>query len=110
ATWVEQYARSVALSRSTHPSLATTNPTATNFAVGGARSYNDGINYNLTLQVQTFLDRSGGTAAPDQLYVIEMGSNDIRDSFQVYATGGNGAAILQAALGSIAATIQPLSA
>src|SRR5215213_1668819 len=97
ATWVEQYARSIALSRSTRPALANTNPSVTNFAVSAARSYDDGINYNLTRQVQTFLERSGGSAAPDQLYVIEMGSNDVRDSFQVYATGGNGGAILQAA-------------
>lgn len=110
ATWVEQYARSIALSQSTRPALATTNSAVTNFAVGAARSYDDGINYNLMRQVHTFLDRSGGTAASDQLYVIEMGSNDIRDSFQVYATGGNGGPILQAALTSIAAAIQTLYA
>ena len=37
-----------------------------------------------------------------------MGSNDIRDSFQIYASGGNGGPVLQAALGSIAANIQRL--
>jgi phospholipase/lecithinase/hemolysin len=110
ATWIELYARSVALSQSTRPALATTSPSVTNFAVGAARSYEDGINYNLARQVQTFLDRSGGSAASDHLYVIEMGSNDIRDSFQVYAAGGNGGVILQLALASIAANLQTLYA
>jgi phospholipase/lecithinase/hemolysin len=110
ATWIEQFARSVALSQSTRPAFATANPSATNFAVAAARAYEDGTNYNLTRQVHTFLARSGGSAAPDRLYVIEMGSNDIRDSFQVYAVGGNGAPILQMALASIAANIQTLYA
>ena len=39
-----------------------------------------------------------------------MGSNDIRDVFQIYAGGGNGGPILQAALGSIAENIQRLYA
>lgn len=58
ATWIELYARSVALSQSTRPALATTSPSVTNFAIGAARSYEDGINYNLARQVQTFLDRA----------------------------------------------------
>ena len=110
ATWVEQYARSIGLADSVHAALATTDPGATNFAVGAARAYNDGINFNLTRQVDTFLERSGGVASAQALYVIEMGGNDIRDSFQVYATGGNGGPILQAALASIAANIQRLYA
>ena len=31
-----------------------------------------------------------GRGDSQALYVIEMGSNDIRDSFQIYASGGNG--------------------
>ena len=108
ATWVEQFARSVGLAGSVHAALATTDPGATNFAVGAARAYDDGINFNLTRQVDLFLERSGGVASAQALYVIEMGGNDIRDSFQVYATGGNGGPILQAALASIAANIQRL--
>ena len=107
ATWVEQYAGTIGLAGSVRPALAS-NGSATNFAVGAARAYNDGINFNLTRQVDAFLAQSGGTAAPDALYVIEMGSNDIRDAFQLYATGGNGGAIVTQALGSIAANIQRL--
>jgi len=108
ATWVEQFARSVGLGDSVRPALATTDPGVTNFAVGAARAYDDGINFNLTRQVDTFLQRSGGIASPQALYAIEMGSNDIRDAFVVYAGGGNGGPILTQALGSIAANIQKL--
>ena len=60
--------------------------------------------------MDTFLERSGGVASSQALYVIEMGGNDIRDAFQIYATGGNGGPILQAALASIAGNIQKLYA
>jgi phospholipase/lecithinase/hemolysin len=107
-TWVEQFGSSVALGASVQAALRSADPGVTNFAVGAARAYNDGINFNLTRQVDTFLLRSGGIASPQALYVIEMGSNDIRDSFQVYAAGGNGGPVLQAALGAIAENVQRL--
>ena len=110
ATWVEQFARSVGLGDSVRPALATMDPAVTNFAVGAARAYDDGVNFNLTRQVDMFLQRSGGVASSQALYVIEMGSNDIRDAFQLYATGGNGGPILTQALGSIAANVQRLYA
>jgi phospholipase/lecithinase/hemolysin len=107
ATWIEQYARTVGLAGSVGPALAN-DGAATNFAVGAARAYNDGINFNLTRQVDAFFERTGGLIAPDALYVIEMGSNDIRDAFQIYATGGNGGPIIAQALGSTAVNIQRL--
>ena len=107
-TWIEQLGRAIGLDASVKAALATTDPAATNFAVGAARAYEDGINFNLTRQVDTFLARNGGTASPQALYVVEMGSNDIRDAFALYASGGNGAPILSQALGSIAANIQKL--
>ena len=108
ATWIEQYARGLGLGNSAGAALATDDPSATNFAVGAARAYNDGVNFNLSRQVDTFLLRTGGVASPQSLYVIEMGSNDIRDSFQIYATGGDGGPVLAQALGSIALNIQRL--
>lgn len=108
ATWIEQFARSVGLGESVRPALGTTNPSVTNFAFGAARAYQDGNNFNLTRQVDTFLQRTGEGASAQALYVIEMGGNDVRDAFAVYATGGNGGAILSQALGSIAANIQRL--
>ena len=108
ATWIEQYARSVGLGDAVRPALA--DASATNYAVGAARAYDDGINFNLTRQVDTFLQHSGGVASVQALYVIEMGSNDIRDAFTVYATGGDGAPIMAAAIASIAGNIQRLYA
>jgi phospholipase/lecithinase/hemolysin len=58
--------------------------------------------------VDAFLERSAGAAPGQVLYVIEMGGNDIRDAFQLYATGGNGSAVLAQALVSIAANVQRL--
>lgn len=109
ATWIEQFARSVGLARSARPAFAAPGSAATNYAVGGARAYEDGINVNLTQQVTAFLTR-GSAARSDALYVIEMGGNDIRDAFVVYAGGGDGGPTLQAALGSIALNIQRLYA
>jgi phospholipase/lecithinase/hemolysin len=108
ATWVEQFARSVGLSASVRPALI--DPSATNYAVGAARAYDDGLNFNLTRQVDTFLERSGNVASVQALYVIEMGGNDIRDALTVYAAGGNGGPILGRAIASIAANIQRLYA
>ena len=106
ATWVEQYARSVGLAGSVRPALAATGSGATNFAVGAARAYDDGVNFNLSRQVDTFLLRAGGVASPQAVLVIEMGGNDIRDAFLLYATGGTGAPVVAEAGGSIAAYLQ----
>ena len=110
ATWIEQFGRTVGLGDSVKAALATTDPAVTNFAVGAARAYDDGANFNLPQQVDAFLQRSGGVASSQALYVIEMGTNDIRDAFALFDTGGDGAPVLAQALGSIAANIQRLYA
>lgn len=109
-TWIEQFARSLGLAGSVRPAYASSNQNATNYAVGSARAYDDGINVNLTDQVNAFLADTGGVAPSDALYVIEMGSSDIRDAIVAFQTGGSGAAqaILQQAIQSIAANIQRL--
>ncbi len=110
ATWVEQFARSLRLAGSVRPAFASDSLEATNYAVGAARAYDDGRNFNLSNQVQAFLaDHDGGVPA-DALYVIEMGGNDIRDAIVAYQTGGPGAAqaILQKSIASIANNIQVL--
>ena len=109
ATWVEQFARPMGLAGSVRPALRGSD-SATNFAVGAARAYEDGINVNLSAQVAAFLQQSGGVASSDGLYVIEMGSNDIRDALVVFAGGGNGAPILEAASVSIAQNVGALYA
>jgi phospholipase/lecithinase/hemolysin len=112
ATWIEQFARSLGLAGSVRPAFASSSPEATNYAVGAARAYDDGINVNLADQVNAFLADVNGGAPSDALYVIEMGSNDIRDAIVAFQTGGPGAAqaILQQALQSIAVNIQTLHA
>lgn len=107
-TWIEQFGRSAGLGGSVRPALS--DASATNYSVGAARAYNDGVNFNLTRQVDTFLEHSGNVASVQALYVVEMGSNDIRDAFTVYASGGDGGPILTAAIASIAANIQRLYA
>ena len=58
-----------------------------NYAVGAARAYEDGLNVNLSAQVEAFLGQVGGVAASDALYTIEFGGNDIRDALLAYPPG-----------------------
>jgi phospholipase/lecithinase/hemolysin len=98
ATWVEQLARPLGLAGNTGPAFQGSATEATNYAVGGARAHEDGINVNLSFQVNTFLNAFGGVAPADTLYVVEFGSNDIRDAL---AAGAGGGAILGDALTAI---------
>jgi phospholipase/lecithinase/hemolysin len=109
ATWVEQFARPIGLAGTVKPAFLDAGVGA-NYAVGGARAYEDGVNVNLPEQVGAFLQDSGGVAPADRLYVIEMGSNDIRDALVAFAGGGNGGPVLQQAVASIAQNIQTLYA
>ena len=88
-----------------NPAFQDADPRATNYAVGGARAFDDGTckSPNLPCQVQVFLQDFVGSAPADALYVIEIGGNDLRD---VLATGNPG--LINAALGSVAANIQTL--
>jgi len=90
ATWIEQFARSIGLGDSAIGALTTEDPAATNYAVGAARAYEDGRNFNLTRQVDLFLARHGGVAPPQALYAIEIGSNDVRDAVAAFGAGGDG--------------------
>ena len=110
ATWVEQLARSLRVSGSARPAFQSSSAVARNFAVGGARAREDGINVNLPAQVAAYLERTGGTASPTALYVIAVGGNDVRDALFAFSRGQDGGPILAAALGSIAQTITALSA
>ena len=109
ATWIEQFARSIGLAGSVRPVFLSSNPNATNYAVGAARAYEDTVNVNLPAQVDAFLQQFGGVAPPDALYTIEMGGNDIRDALVAFPSGGAGA-ILQNANISIAQSITALYA
>ena len=95
ATWIEQLARPLGLAGNTRPAFQGSGTEATNYAVGGARAHEDGVNADLRIQVTRFLNAFGGVAPADALYVVEFGSNDIRDAM---AAGAGGGAILQDAL------------
>lgn len=110
-TWIEQFARPVGLTGSVRPAFKGSNAKATNYAVGGARAHEDGINFNLSAQVEAFRRDFGGVAPSNALYVIEMGGNDIRDALVRILVSGDphaGDVIIAGALGSIGATIQEL--
>jgi outer membrane lipase/esterase len=110
ATWIEQLAQPLGLAGSVRPAFASSSRGATNYAVDGARAYNDGINVNLQDEVTRFSNDVGGVAPPGALYVMEMGSNDVKDALQHYLAGdtGGGNLILQEALTSIAGELQNL--
>jgi phospholipase/lecithinase/hemolysin len=102
ATWIEQLARPLGLEGSVGAAFGSQG-VATNYAVGGARAYNDGVNVDLQEQVLQFTNDFAGVAPDGALYVIEMGGNDVRDALLLYLGGDvNGAnQILQQALTSI---------
>lgn len=104
ATWIEQFARSRGLAGTVRPAFHGSSAVATNYAVGAARAYDDGMNVNLSAQVDAYLETTGGVASPEALYVIEMGGNDVRDALVAYPTGGH-MSVIQQALASITANI-----
>jgi phospholipase/lecithinase/hemolysin len=80
ATWIEQFARALGMAQDTRPTFQGIQVLATNYAVGGARARDDGINIDLSEQVNTFLRDFSNIAPSNALYVVEMGVNDIRDA------------------------------
>lgn len=105
-TWIEQLAKEFGLARDARPAFQGTQTwtKATNYAVGGARARDDGLNLNLSAQVDKFLNDFSGVAPSDALYVIEFGSNDVRDALATKSTV-EGALVLTAALESISKQI-----
>ena len=109
-TWIEQLGRSLGLSRSVRPAFQGSNPFAMNFAVATARARDDGENPSLSLLVETFLQKTGGVAPADALYVIQIGGNDLRDAIEAALNLQNPLPILQEAAAAIAANISVLHA
>ena len=108
-TWIEQLAASLGASSSVLPAFASSNPHAMNFAIGTARARDDGVNPSLSDEVAAFVQRTGGQAPADALYVIEIGGNDVRDAV---ASGDQAAAlaILQSAANATADAVSLLHA
>ncbi|MCU7846512.1 MAG: SGNH/GDSL hydrolase family protein [Candidatus Thiodiazotropha sp. (ex Lucinoma kastoroae)] len=111
ATWIEQLANKLDLRDSVKPAFKGENEgklKRTNYAVGGARAYEDGININLTAQMNAFFADAQGVASEDALYVIALGGNDVRDAVAVLSidpTGSASGEILGRALMTISDSI-----
>jgi phospholipase/lecithinase/hemolysin len=110
ATWIEQLAMPLGLAGSVRPAFQGASRHATNYAVGGARAYDDRKNVNLSVQREAFLEDFNGSAPSDALYAIEFGANDVRDALAVFAAGGDGSSIIAGALTSVGSSIQFLYA
>jgi phospholipase/lecithinase/hemolysin len=108
APWIVQFARPLGLAGSVAPAYRDSSPNATNYAVDRARAWDDGRNVNLSDQVDQFLEDFDGVAPADRLYVLEIGSSDVRDALETYLLGGNGGVIMQGALVSIASQLTEL--
>jgi phospholipase/lecithinase/hemolysin len=96
------------MSRGAQPAFRSSSARPTNCADGAARAREDGRNVNFSTQVQAYLQQSGGVAPSDGLYVIALGGNDVRDALVAFAQGRHGAAVMEAALTSIADNIVTL--
>jgi outer membrane lipase/esterase len=105
-TWVEQLARTWRLAANANPAFRSDAAKALNFAIGGARAGATGGG-NLDIQVGAFLQRSGGLAPSDALYVIAIGGNDVRAAAEAPA---DAVAILQAAVQGIGTQVATLYA
>jgi phospholipase/lecithinase/hemolysin len=110
ATWIEHLGRSLALAGSVRPAFGSSNTNATNYAVKGARAYDNKIDVNLSKQAAAFLQDRGNVAPSDALYAIEIGANDVRDAAYIYSTGGDIGPLFNESLTTVAGTIQTLYA
>ena len=115
ATWTEQLAQALLMPRSGSPALRAPG-VFTNYAVGRARARPGAPAfrfYDLSTQVGLFLSDFGGHASPDNLYVIWIGANDLRDALEALPTDPSGATsvgIIQAAITAVAGNIEVLKA
>lgn len=88
ATWIEQFAQGQGFAGDVRPAFQGNSTKATNYAIGGTRAYVEPGNPTPTFayQMDTFVGRFSGTPLPNTLYVIEMGSNDVRDALAIALT------------------------
>ena len=102
-TWAEQFAKARGWAADAGPAFASADPRAGNFAVAGARARSNSTTWNVPMaaQVGAFLQRPGGGAPSNALYVIDFGGNDIRDALFVALAGGDPLPVLAEALQSI---------
>lgn len=108
ATWIEQFAQGRGLAGNVRPAFQGNSIKATNYAVGGARATPYPGRVNLPDQINAFRSDYPQQLPYNALYVVEMGSNDVRDALATAAAGGNPSAIIASALAGISQSIQIL--
>ena len=92
-TWIEQLGQALKLKRSTGPAWRESGM-FTNYAVGGARARDDGINVNLSDQVGAFTGLpNSGELLDGALVVLWFGGNDVRDAVANNDPGAIGQAV-----------------
>jgi outer membrane lipase/esterase len=97
-TWIEQLAGPLDVEGSVGPAFSGVNReklNKSNYAVGGARAYDDGVNINLTDQVNAFFADARGVAPTNSLYVVAVGGNDVRDAIAALSVDPSGAVSAQ---------------
>lgn len=99
AVWADRLADALGVAYG--PSLAG----GDNYAFGGAQT-RDGDSPSLRLQVESFLDVTGGVAAPGALYVLAGGGNNARAALE--AIGIDGAPLLRTVIGTAVRYAQDL--
>lgn len=110
-TWIEQLARRLDLRLSVGPALQRPG-LFSNYAVGSARVRTEG-GYNLSDQIQLFLDDRGGFVSGRSLLVLFIGANDVRDAIlaaQSDPSGATSQAIIRQAITAMRDNLLALSA
>jgi phospholipase/lecithinase/hemolysin len=107
-TWLEGFARYLALAGSAQPAFSDENKKATNYAVGGARAVaNYPCRFNLPEQLQTYLIDYRRTSS-NTLITLEIGGNDVRDALFAAAANQDPAPYIENAIKSVGDTLYAL--
>jgi phospholipase/lecithinase/hemolysin len=107
-TWVEGFARYLALAPSAQPAFANASKKLTNYAVGGARAVADfPCRVNLPEQVQAYFADYNRTS-PKTLIALEIGGNDVRDALFAGAQGQDPTPYIEKAITSIGHNLSAL--
>lgn len=113
ATWAEHVATALGAPRGGSPALRAPG-VFTNYAVGRARARAGAAvfaDFDLGTQVGRYLTDVGGVAAPGDLYVVEIGANDLQDALTALFTDPSGltsAVILEEALTAVGGNVYTL--
>jgi phospholipase/lecithinase/hemolysin len=107
-TWIEGFARYLALAPNAQPAFSNENKSLTNYAVGGARAVADyPCRVNLPEQLQNYFADYSRTS-PRTLVTLEIGANDVRDALFAGVQGKDPAPYIEDAIASIGHTLSIL--